>query len=61
MTESDDSAIANTDARSLPTASSTATRPSVHNCIEGLLGGVESELPTPRRSVRINRLKDARR
>jgi len=62
MTGSADSDIANTDTQSLATASSTATSPSVQACIAGLSWiGTTSELPTPRRSVRIRRLNDASR
>ncbi len=44
-------AIANSDARSLPAASSTASSPSVQVCIAGRsLIATASELPTPSRS-----------
>ena len=62
MTGSADSDIAKTDTHSLPTASSTATSPSVQACIAGRSWtGTASELPVPRRSVKIRRLNDASR
>ena len=62
MTGSADSDVAKTDAHSLPTASSTATSPSVQACIAGRSWiGTASELPVPRRSVKIRRLNDASR
>ena len=62
MAGSADSDIAKIDTHSLPTASSTATSPSVQDCIAGRsLIGTASELPTPRRSVKIRRLNDASR
>ena len=62
MTGSPDSDQAKTDAHLLPTASSTATSPSVQDCIAGRSWiGTASELPLPRRSVKIKRLNEASR
>jgi len=62
MTGSPDSEQAKTDAHLLPTASSTATSPSVQVCIAGRSWiGTASELPLPRRSVKMRRLNEASR
>src|SRR6185312_12919034 len=62
MTGSPDSDQAKTDAHLLPTASSTATSPSVQVCIAGRSWiGTASELPLPRRSVKMRRLNEASR
>jgi hypothetical protein len=62
MTGSADSDIAKTDTHSLPTASRTATSPSVQACIAGRSWiSTASELPVPSRSVKISRPNDARR
>jgi len=62
MIGSPDSDHAKTDAHLLPTASSTATSPSVQDCIAGRSWiGTASELPLPRRSVKMRRLNEASR